>query len=59
MINIQEEHKLLEAVRYITANPTLSFHHVSVKFGVDVSKLQNSWAESRRKQPIPQNEKEL
>lgn len=59
MIDIQEEHKLLEALRYITANPTLSFHHVAIKFDVDVSKLQNNWAESRSRKAIPQNESEL
>jgi len=47
MVEVQKEVKLLEAVRYITANPTLSFHHVSVKFGVDVSELQKAYQEAR------------
>lgn len=35
--------KLQEAVLYIRENPNLSFHHVAVKFGVNVSELQNTY----------------
>lgn len=49
MIDIQEEVKVLEAVKYITINPTLSFHHVATKFKVDVQKLQDQYRLSRSK----------
>lgn len=33
-----------EAIEYLRMNPTLSFHHVAIKFGVDVHKLQTEYA---------------
>lgn len=43
MIDVQEQIRLLEAVRYIKENSTLSFHHVSVKFSVNVQELQDAY----------------
>ncbi|HET8689372.1 MAG TPA: hypothetical protein VFM18_22405 [Methanosarcina sp.] len=43
-----DEFKLQEALNYITANPTLSFHHVAVKFGIEAKYLQKAWEEHRR-----------
>lgn len=40
---------LTKAVIYITNNPTLSFHHVAVKFGVDTQKLLDAYAKTRQK----------
>ena len=66
MVNIQEEVKLLEAVRYLRMNPTLSFFHVANEFRGDadidvfVSKLQDAYRASQRaNKPLPQNEWEL
>ena len=57
MVEVQKEVRLLEAVRYISLNPTLSFHSVSVEFKVDVQELQDSYRLSRK--AIPQNTEEL
>ena len=35
--------QLEKAVIYIRQNTSLSFHHVAVKFGVNVSELQNTY----------------
>ena len=40
--------KLQEAIKYLELNTSLSFHHAAIKFGVNVSKLQNAWAERKR-----------
>lgn len=57
MIDLQEQVRLLEAVRYIKENSDLSFHHVSIKFSVDVQKLQDAYRLSRVK--MPQSVEEL
>ena len=36
--------KIENAIRYATLNPTLSFHHVAKKYGVDVHDLQREFA---------------
>jgi hypothetical protein len=38
-----------QAVIYIKNNPTLSFHHVAIKFGVDTQKLLEAYGQSRQK----------
>ena len=37
------EAQVQKALNYIIDNPTLSFHHVAVKFGVFVGDLQNAY----------------
>lgn len=41
--------EIVKAVEYITANPSLSFYYVAVKFDVDVQKLREEYIKSRAK----------
>jgi hypothetical protein len=40
--------KIQEAIKYMELNQSLSFHHVALKFNVNVTELQNAWASSRK-----------
>lgn len=40
--------KLQDAIKYLSVNQSLSFHHVALKFNVGVTELQNAWAKSRK-----------
>lgn len=44
--------QLQKALYYMELNPSLSFHHVAIKFGVNVSELQKAFQEQRMKAKV-------